>query len=205
MRRPGMWLDLAIIIIVSSVGMAFLSRHLCEVTSSKSESHAQATTPTVPSALLINGVCVGMSSNDLEERLGPALSKEDPFGPALSKRDSTWGGQVWRYHNVIVKLAGGSCPFPWVYEIEGTELTRWGKVLLQVGDSRAKVFQAFPDASPIVTEGYSPPGNVKNFEVIYIPLSLDGRKPGMRHPDTSDLYVVLGDQQITSIQAKWVP
>lgn len=216
--RLQLWLDIAIIIFVSAVGMAILSRHpggaLSQCTSvTPSMSDARAAAPPIlitaggaqkkytvvrgyeirpiPSELRINGVFLGMSSKDLEDHLGSAPYKSEPI----------YGEQVWCYRDLTARLAQYSSDLPRIFEMRGTELIRGGEVLLQVGDSRADVFQAFPDATPVVAEGSPQWDASEKIEVIDISPSPHFPQPGMIPEDWFILCIVLVDGQINNIQA----
>lgn len=162
MGRLGIWVDIAIIIVVSAIGMSLLARQFHIIASpftsgTPMDMRARMATATVPVAggggkrdcprremsfqllpttLRINGVFMGMSSKDLVAR----------FGPPLSRGRRSWGDEIWHYHYVTIELKTDPENSLRVHEIWGTELMRGGDVLLRLGDSRARVFQAFPGA-----------------------------------------------------------
>jgi len=229
-----MWVDIAIIVIVSAVGMLFMVRQFHDVASPSpstsripSELNAQVAAMTVPvievnkqkcrhneercfqlipAALQINGVFMGMSSDDLVERFGPALSK--------SMRNL---GENWRYNFVALDL-GQVCDNLRVLKIWGTELTRGRDVLLQLGDSREKVFRVFPDAHAIRPHPpdssdwrdiYDTAGSNAHviedpeaLEIVFFPEVPYAKVSGTVYPETCYLYAVLIGGRITSINAQ---
>lgn len=160
----------------------------------------------LPVSLRINGVFMGMSSEDLKERFGPALSK-----------NLRYNSEIWRYHYVTVEL-GRVADNLRVRKIWGTELTKEGDVLLQAGDSRAKVFRVFPDALATLPHPpdsndwrdiYDSAGSNANlieepqaFELIFTSNVPYAQYSGMIYPSTCYLYVVLMEGRIKSINAQ---
>ncbi|MGV8119348.1 MAG: hypothetical protein AB2L14_06245 [Candidatus Xenobiia bacterium LiM19] len=229
-----MWFDIAVIVIVSAVGMSFLARQFHDVVSPSpspsrisSELTARVAAMTVPvsggdkrtnhhnkkksyqlipTMLRINGVFMGMSSEYLVERFGPALSK--------SVRNF---GEIWRYHFVTLDLGPG-CGRLRVLQVWGTELARGRDVLLQAGDSREEVFRVFPDAHAI--RPHPPDSNDwrdiydtagSNAHVIEDPEALElvffqgvpyAQCSETVYPETCYLYAVLVNGRIRSINAQ---
>ncbi|MHC9543391.1 MAG: hypothetical protein AB9903_28095 [Vulcanimicrobiota bacterium] len=229
-----MWVDIAIIVIVSAVGMLFMVRQFHDVASPSpspsripSELNAQVAAMTVPeigrdkqkdrhneersfqlipATLRINGVFMGMSSDDLVESFGPALSKS-----------MSGCGESWRYHYVTLELST-VCDSLRVLKIWGTELTRGRDVLLRVGDSREEVFRVFPDAHAI--RPHPPDSNdwrdiydtagsnaqviedPEALELIFLPEVPYAQCSETVYPETCYLYVVLIGGRITSINAQ---
>jgi hypothetical protein len=229
-----MCFGIALLVIVSAFGMSFMVRQFHDVASpSPSPSRIPSELKTrvavmpapepggdkrtnhqnkkksyhlIPSMLRINGVFMGMSSEYLVERFGPALSK--------SARNL---GENWRYHFVTLDLGPG-CDSLRVLKIWGTELTRGRDVLLQAGDSREKVFRVFPDARAIRTHPpdsgdwrdiYDTAGSNAHviedpeaLELIFLPEVPYAQCSETVYPETCYLYAVLVGGRITSINAQ---
>ncbi|MHC9543511.1 MAG: hypothetical protein AB9903_28710 [Vulcanimicrobiota bacterium] len=237
MRQLSKWLEIAFILVISAVGMAFMTRQFCNVTppvpsgtvSVKQTQEAVATVAAtagsnqkeclksekryrlIPSAVYINGIFMGLSSKDLEARLGPAL--------LAGTRN--WGGRVLYYRHVTLELNNNNGKdLPRVYAIWGTELQRGGRVLLKVGDSRAEVFKVFPDACSIRPHPFDTTGRPdiydsagSHYHLIKDPQALElvilttlpnAEESGMIAPYICRLYAVLTDGRIKRINAQHI-